>query len=226
VGKIRVLVIDDEPVYQEGLCRILEAEDDLEVVARSSEYEEARRLAEELSPDVVVIGISISQPGTVEIMGQIKAVCPDAAILVVSSTVSGTLLLASLRAGIEGCLLKKTDLHELVSAIRSLHAGKVVLEKNGVSRMLSEIERGEKAGKILMLKEREVEVLKVVAQGGSNKDISQELGISVRTVQTHLANIFAKLNVDTRTEAVLYAIREGWISIDEVKPPDEDEDTG
>lgn len=226
MGKIRVLVVDDEPVYREGLCRILEAEEDLEVVARSSNYEEATGLAEELSPDVVVIGVSIPELSNVQIISRIKALCPDTAILVVSSAVSGSLLLACLQAGVAGYLLKKTDLCEMVSAVRFVHAGEVVLEKEGVTKMLEEIKRGEEAGKILLLKYREVEVLKVVARGGSNKDIAQELGISVRTVQTHLANIFAKLGVDTRTEAVLYAIREGWISLDEVKPPLEDKDTG
>jgi len=226
VAKIGVLIVDDEPVYREGLCRILEAEEDLEVVARSSNYEEARRIAEELSPDVVIIGVSISGLRDVETISRIKAACPDAAILVVGSAISGSLLLACLRAGVAGYLPKKTDLREMVSAVRSLHAGEVVLEKESVSKMLEEIKRGEEAGKILLLKDREVDVLKIVARGGSNKDIAQELGISVRTVQTHLANIFAKLGVDTRTEAVLYAIREGWISLDEVKPPPEDEDTG
>jgi len=226
VAKIGVLIVDDEPVYREGLCRILEAEEDLEVVARSSNYEEARRIAEELSPDVVIIGVSISGLRDVETISRIKAACPDAAILVVGSAISGSLLLACLRAGVAGYLPKKTDLREMVSAVRSLHAGEVVLEKESVSKMLEEIKRGEEAGKILLLKNREVDVLKIVARGGSNKDIAQELGISVRTVQTHLANIFAKLGVDTRTEAVLYAIREGWISLDEVKPPPEDEDTG
>lgn len=226
MAKIGVLIVDDEPVYREGLCRILEAEEDLEVVARSSNYEEARRIAEELSPDVVIIGVSISGLRDVETISRIKAACPDAAILVVGSAISGSLLLACLRAGVAGYLPKKTDLREMVSAVRSLHAGEVVLEKESVSKMLEEIKRGEEAGKILLLKDREVDVLKIVARGGSNKDIAQELGISVRTVQTHLANIFAKLGVDTRTEAVLYAIREGWISLDEVKPPPEDEDTG
>ena len=226
MAKIGVLIVDDEPVYREGLCRILEAEEDLEVVARSSNYEEARRIAEELSPDVVIIGVSISGLRDVETISRIKAACPDAAILVVGSAISGSLLLACLRAGVAGYLPKKTDLREMVSAVRSLHAGEVVLQKESVSKMLEEIKRGEEAGKILLLKDREVDVLKLVARGGSNKDIAQELGISVRTVQTHLANIFAKLGVDTRTEAVLYAIREGWISLDEVKPPPEDEDTG
>ena len=226
MAKIGVLIVDDEPVYREGLCRILEAEEDLEVVARSSNYEEARRIAEELSPDVVIIGVSISGLRDVETISRIKAACPDAAILVVGSAISGSLLFACLRAGVAGYLPKKTDLREMVSAVRSLHAGEVVLEKESVSKMLEEIKRGEEAGKILLLKNREVDVLKIVARGGSNKDIAQELGISVRTVQTHLANIFAKLGVDTRTEAVLYAIREGWISLDEVKPPPEDEDTG
>ena len=226
MGKIGVLIVDDEPVYREGLCRILEAEEDLEVVARSSNYEEARRIAEELSPDVVIIGVSISGLRDVEIVSRIKAACPDAAILVVGSAISGSLLLACLRAGVAGYLPKKTDLREMVSAVRSLHAGEVVLEKESLSKMLEEIRRGEEAGKILLLKNREVEVLKLVARGGSNKDIAQELSISVRTVQTHLANIFAKLGVDTRTEAVLHAIREGWISLDEVKRPPEDKDTG
>jgi len=220
VDNIRVIVADYEPVYQEGLCRILEEEEDMEVVARSSDYEEAVRLAEELTPEVIVIGVNISEPRNIEVIRRIKEACPGTAILAISPAVSGSFLLTCLQAGVDGFLLKKTDLYEMVSAVRSLHRGEVVLEKNGVNKMLSEIERGERAAKILALKDREVEVLKVVAKGGSNKDIAQELGISVRTVQTHMANIFAKLGVDTRTEAVLYALREGWITLDEVKPPE------
>jgi two-component system response regulator NreC len=191
VEKIRVLVVDDEPVYREGLCRILEEEENFEVVARSSDYGEARKLTEKHSPDVVVIGVSIAEPGNLEIISQIRAACPDTAILAVGSAISGTLLLSCLQAGVAGFLLKKAELHEIVNAVRSLHAGEVVLEKKGVSKMLEEIRRGEQVGKILLLKDREVEVLKEVARGASNKDIAQELGISVRTVQTHLANIFA-----------------------------------
>lgn len=163
MGKIRILIVDDEPIYREGLCRILEAKEDLEVVAGSSNYEEAIRLAEELSPDVVVIGVSIPELSNVEIISRIKALCADAAILVVSSAVSGSLLLACLRAGVAGYLLRKTDLREMVNAVRSLHGGEVVLEKEGVSKMLEEIKRGEEAGKILLLKDRGVEVLKLVA---------------------------------------------------------------
>jgi DNA-binding NarL/FixJ family response regulator len=224
--KIRVLIVDSVPVYREGLCRILEEEEDLEVVGRSSDYEEAGRLVEELSPDVLVIGISISEPSNLEVIDRIKAAYPDTAILAVSSSVSGTLLLNCLQAGVAGYLLKKAEPRQMVRAIHAVCEGEVLLEKNGVSKMLEEIKRGEQAGQILLLKDREVEVLKEVARGASNKDIAQELGLSIRTVQTHLANIFAKLGVDTRTEAVLYAVREGWISLDEVKPPTQDEDTG
>ncbi len=220
MDKIRVIVADDEPIYREGLCRILEEEEDIEVVAKSSDYEEAVRLAEELTPGVIVIGVSISEPRSVEVTRRIREVSADTAILGVSHTISGSFLLTYLRAGAAGFLLKKTDLREMVSSIRALCRGEVVLEKNGVTKMLNEIERGELAAKILLLKDREVEVLKVVARGGSNKDVAQELGISGRTVQTHMANIFAKLGVDTRTEAVLYALREGWITLDEVKPPE------
>jgi DNA-binding NarL/FixJ family response regulator len=226
VEKIRVLVVDDEPVYCEGLCRILGEEENFEVVASLSNYEEAAKQAQKLGPDVVVIGIRIAEPSNLEVIRQVRAVCSNAAILAINSVVSGTLLLSCLQAGIAGFLLKKTEIHQIVNAVRSLSAGEVVLEKKGVSKMLEEIRRGEQAGEILVLKDRELEVLKEVARGATNKDIAQELGISVRTVQTHLANIFAKLGVDTRTEAVLYAVREGWISLDEVKPPAEEEDTG
>ena len=226
MGKIRVLIIDSVPVYREGLCQILEEEDDLEVVGKSSDYEQAGKLASELSPDVFVIGINISDPSTLEIISRVKEACPETAILAVSSAVSGTLLLSCLQAGVAGYLRKKTEPPQMVRAVRLVHDGEVLLDKNGVGKMLEEIKRGEQAGHSLLLRNREIEVLKEVGKGASNKDISQKLGISIRTVQTHLANIFAKLGVDTRTEAVLYAVREGWIGIDEVKPPAPDDDAG
>lgn len=222
--KVRVLVVDDEPVYREGLCHILEEEEDLEVVGKTSNYKEAGKLAQKVKPDVTVIGINTATgSANLKIISQLKGVCPDTAILAVSSTISGTLLLNCLKAGIAGYLLKKTDLKEMVNAVRSLYAGEILLEKQGVDEMVEEIKRSEQAGKMLLLKDRELDVLKEVGRGASNKDIAQELDISVRTVQTHLANIFAKLGVDTRTEAVLYALREGWISLDEVKPPPEED---
>ncbi len=218
MGKIKVLVADDHPAFREGLCRLLEDEKDLECVAKSSNGEETIRLAKELLPDVAIIDIAMPGINGIEAAKQIKAACPAIAILMISAYGYESYIVASLQAGAAGYLLKDVPLRELVNAIRFVHAGETVLNFKAAGKILRRLAAGrdEKRRGLEELHRRELEVLKLAAKGLSNKEIAAELVISERTVQTHLVNIFKKLEVGSRTEAVLHALKEGWLSPDDL----------
>jgi len=216
--KIRVLIADDHPAFREGLCQLIEHEEDLECVAKPADGEEAVRLAIELLPDVAIIDIAMPGLNGIEAARQIKAARPAIAILMVSAFGYESYVLASLRAGAAGYLLKNTPLRELTNAIRSVHASEAVFDLKAASKILRRLadDKGEKRGGLEELQPRELEVLRLAGKGMSNKEIAGELVLSERTVQTHLVNIFRKLGVGSRTEAVLHALREGWLTLDDL----------
>jgi len=218
VKKIKVLVADDHPAFREGLCRLLEDEDDLEIVAKSANGEEAVSLAVEMKPDVVVLDVAMPKINGIEAAKRIKEANPNTAILMISAYSYGAYMLDSLRAGAAGYLLKNVPLRELINAIRALSEGKAVFDLKAAGQTLRRLaaDKGEIRTGIEELQSRELDVIKLVAKGMSNKEIATELGISDRTVQTHLVNIFKKLDVGSRTEAVLHALKEGWLTHDDL----------
>lgn len=218
VEKIHILVADDHPAFREGLCRLLEDEKDLEIVAKAEDGEQAVKLALQLKPDVVVIDVDMPKLNGIEAAKQIKAICPTIAILMVSAFSYQSYILASLRAGAAGYLLKSAPLRELISAIRLVCAGEGVFDLKATSKILYRLtaETGNDFRAFEPLNRRELDVLKLAAKGMSNRGIAEKLFISARTVQTHLVNIFGKLQVGSRTEAVLRALKEGWLSFDDL----------
>ena len=218
VEKIHILVADDHPAFREGLCRLLEDEDDLEIVAKADNGGQAVRLALQLKPEVVVIDVDMPELNGIEAAKQIKANCPTIAILIVSAFSYQSYILAALRAGAAGYLLKSAPLRELISAIRLVHAGEGIFDLKAVGKILSRLtaETRDDVRVFEPLNRRELDVLKLAAKGMSNKVIAEELFISPRTVQTHLVNIFGKLQVGSRTEAVLRALKEGWFTFDDL----------
>lgn len=216
--KIRVLVADDHPVYREGLCRFLGEEGDIEVVARPEGGEEAVRLAEELRPDVVIIDVAMRPLNGIDAARQIKSISPDTAILMLSAFGYESYLLSSLHAGAAGYMLKNARINDIISAVRMLFRGEAVFDLKGISGILGRLQ-GEgdyRQRQFVELHSREVEVLKLAAKGMTNKEIATNLGISERTVQTHIFNILRRLGVGSRTEAVLHALREGWFTLDDL----------
>ena len=218
--KVRILIADDHAFVREGTRRILEQEPDLEVVAEAGDGEEAVRLASELKPDVAIIDVAMPKLDGIEATRQIKTLCPAVAVLVLSAYDDDQFIFGLLEAGAAGYLLKNVRGREIVDAIRAVDAGESVLHpsvaRKVLNRFASVSSRVQRKKPLEVLTDREMEVLRMVTKGLSNKDIAQELCLSVRTVQGHLANIFNKLRVSSRTEAVVHALREGWVTLDDV----------
>lgn len=218
--KIKILIADDHAFVREGTRRILEQEPDLEVVAEAGDGEETVELASDLKPDVALVDVAMPKLDGIEATRQIKAVCPEIAVLVLSAYDDDQFVFGLLEAGAAGYLLKSVRGHEIVEAIRAVHAGESVLHPSVARKVLNRFAHvygKPRERKVLeLLTEREMDVLKLVTKGLSNKDIADELYLSVRTVQGHLANIFNKLRVSSRTEAVVHALKEGWVTLDDL----------
>lgn len=212
------MIADNHPAFREGLCQLLEGEEDLKCIAKPEDGEEAVRLAKELAPDVAIIDVAMPKLNGIEAAKQIKVACPNTAILMVSAFGYESYVLASLRAGAAGYLLKSAPLRELTNAVHSVQAGEGVFDLKAASKILQRLsaEKGEEKRSPEELHRRELQVLKLAAKGISNKQIASKLSISERTVQTHLVNIFRKLGVGSRTEAVLHALKEGWLTLDDL----------
>jgi len=208
--KIKILIADDHAIVREGIRRIFEREQDMKVVAEACDGEEAVRQATSLKPDVAIIDISMPKVDGIEATKQIKALCRNISVLVLSAYDDDQFIFNLLEAGAAGYLLKDRAVYNGESVLHPSVARKV-LDRFG---QISSKPKEEKP--LELLSEREMEVMKLVTRGLSNKDIADELCLSVRTVQGHLVNIFNKLNVSSRTEAVVHALKEGWVTLDNV----------
>jgi DNA-binding NarL/FixJ family response regulator len=220
MAKIKVMIADDHAFVREGTRRILEQESDLQVIAEAGDGEEAVKFACDLKPDVALLDVAMPRLDGVEATRRIKAVCPSVAVLVLSAYDDDQFVFGLLEAGAAGYLLKNVRGQEIVNAIRAVHAGESVLHPSVARKVLNRFAgvppKTRQSKSLDVLTEREMEVLKMVTKGLSNKDIADGLYLSVRTVQGHLANIFNKLRVSSRTEAVVLALREGWVTLDDV----------
>ncbi len=219
--KITVLLADDHPLLRQALKSLLEKEDDFEIVAEAGDGEEAARLATELRPDVVIMDISMPKLDGLEATRQIKAACPETAVLALTVHNDDQSILEILQAGAAGYLVKSVFGDEVVQAIRAVVTGDMVLSPSIGQRLLKYAARYPtkpvllKAGE--KLSTRELEILKLTAKGMMNKDIALSLGLELRTVKGHLSNIFSKLGVGSRTEAVITGLRAGFLSLDDLQ---------
>lgn len=222
-SKITVLLADDHAIVREGTRELLEREPDMQVVAEAANGEEAVHLALKTKPDVIAMDISMPRMNGIEATRKIKQALPKTSILVFTAYDEDPYVFALLEAGAAGYLLKNVRSSELVSAIRSVAMGESVLHPSVAKKLINKV--SQKAIRPAMaapdpLSERESQVLLLAARGLGNKEIAAELNISPRTVQVHLANIFSKFGVGSRTEAVLYAVKNGWISLSDATTPD------
>lgn len=221
MAKIKILIADDHAVVREGTRRILEQEPDMEVVGEAGDGEEAVNLAASLKPDVAIIDIAMPKLDGIEATKRIKATWPSINILILSAYDDDQFIFSLLEAGAAGYLLKSIRSRELIDAIRAVYSGESVLHPSIARKVLNRFvsasgkpEGQEPSG---MLSDREMEVLKLAAKGLSNQDIAERLCLSIRTVQGHLGHIFNKLQVGSRTEAVVRALKEGWVTLDDVR---------
>jgi DNA-binding NarL/FixJ family response regulator len=215
------MIADDHAVVREGTRRILEQEPDMEVVGEAGDGEEAVNLATSLKPDVAIIDIAMPKLDGIEATKRIKAASPSINVLILSAYDDDQFIFSLLEAGAAGYLLKSIRSRELIDAIRAVYSGESVLHPSIARKVLNRFvstsgkpEGQEPSG---VLSEREMEVLKLAAKGLSNQDIAEKLCLSIRTVQGHLGHIFNKLQVGSRTEAVVRALKEGWITLDDVR---------
>ena len=216
--KIRVLLAEDHAIMREGVREFIGRESDMEVVGEAGDGEEAVKLTSQLKPDVVVMDIRMPKLNGIEATKQIKAKLPNTAILILTAYDSDQYIFALLEAGAAGYLLKGIRTHELIDAIRAVYAGESVLHPVIASRVIRRVVTPATADSkaVEALSEREMEILKIAAKGISNKDIAEQLFLSPRTVQVHLGNIFNKLGVASRTEAVLYGLKRGWLTLEDL----------
>jgi len=216
---IKVMLADDHVLLRQGTRELLDQQADIQVVAEAGDGEEAVWLAHVNRPDVIVVDIAMPKLNGLEATRQIKAANPNVAVLVLTAYDDDEYVFAFLEAGAAGYLLKDVGIQDLIEAIRAVHAGESVLHRAVTRKVIEHFRHmarpqpGEAKPISEHLTGRETQVLRLAAKGMTNRQIAAELSISDRTVQAHLSNVFNKLGVGSRTEAVLYAVREGWLSL-------------
>jgi len=222
--KIRVLLVEDHVLVREGTRELLSREDDLQVVAEAGDGEEAVQLAAEHRPDVVIMDIAMPKLNGLEATKRIKAIHPAAAVLVLTAYDDDQHIFAFLEAGAVGYVLKDISANDLIKTIRTVHAGESILHPAiarkvadyFARRLVKQHAEEREISAFDRLTRRETEILKLTAQGMRNREIADALTISLRTVQSHLSSIYSKLGVDSRMDAVLYALREGRLALEDI----------
>ncbi|MEV7564502.1 response regulator transcription factor [Streptomyces tanashiensis] len=206
---IRVLLVDDHQVVRRGLRTFLEVQDDIEVVGEASDGAEGVDRAEELRPDVVLMDVKMPGTDGIEALKRLRELANPARVLIVTSFTEQRTVVPALRAGACGYVYKDIDPDALAGAIRSVHAGHVLLQPEVAGALLAQEDSHGGTGRGSTLTEREREVLGLIADGRSNREIARALVLSEKTVKTHVSNILMKLDLADRTQAALWAVRHG-----------------
>jgi len=218
MSPIRILIADDHTLMRQGLRQLCEGLGGLSVVAEAEDGAQAVTLARTTQPDVILMDIVMPDLDGVEAIRQIMHEMPTARIIALTMYRQEQYMVAAIRAGARGYLLKTVDAGELIAAIEAVHRGEYLIDPIIAARVLSELHLGmPESPRIEPLTEGEMAVLRLVAQGVDNQKIAQALNYSVYTVANRLRTIYEKLHVTNRTQAALYALRQGWATLDE--PP-------
>jgi len=217
---IRVLLADDHTIVRAGIRKFLESAGDIEVVAEAENGETAEILIARHHPDVAVLDIQMPRATGIEVARWIKANERSVGVLILTAYDDEPYVMAVLEAGANGYVLKTASPEEVIRAVREVYEGKSVLDPAVTHTLMSHVFQNSDNQPVETPTERELEVLRLAARGYTNKAIGVQLGISDRTVQGHLAHVFAKMNASSRTEAVMRAVSLGWIAQD-IANPDE-----
>ena len=209
-ASIRILIVDDHAIVREGQRALIDTEPGMEVVGEAADGDQAVRLARSLRPDVILLDLAMPRKGGIEAIGEIKEEDPEARILVLTSFAKDDKVYAAIKAGALGYLMKDASPQEILAAIGEVYRGEPSMPPAIAQKLMRELQRSSDLPPTEEpLTEREVEVLKLVAQGLPNQEIADTLVISERTVGTHVSNILGKLHLANRTQAAIYAWREG-----------------
>ncbi|MFD5228421.1 response regulator [Streptomyces qaidamensis] len=206
---IKVLLVDDHQVVRRGLRTFLEVQDDIAVVGEAADGSEGVDRAEELKPDVILMDVKMPGMDGVDALRRLRELANPARVLVVTSFTEQRTVVPALRAGAAGYVYKDVDPDALAGAIRSVHAGHILLQPEVAGALLAQEESNAGTGRAGSLTEREREVLGLIADGRSNREIARALVLSEKTVKTHVSNILMKLDLADRTQAALWAVRHG-----------------
>ncbi len=225
-GTIRVAVADDQRLFTKGLSGLVDMLPGVEVVGVAFDGEEAVALCREKEPDVVLMDISMPKMDGISATREIKDLLPQTAVIILTGHEEDEHVFEGIKAGAQGYLLKDSEPEDLSRAIRTVHAGDTIIAPDLAQKMLTTFEGGRSGSSRLApppLTERELEVIKSLARGMSDRQIARSLDISEKTVRNHTSNIYRKLHIFDRTQAVIYAIREGVIDVGELeyRPPRE-----
>jgi len=226
--KITVMLVDDHPVFRQGLRRVLESEDDLDVIAEVDDGLEALRQAKRLVPDVMLLDINLPNMNGLQVARSLKDTLLEINIIMLTAYHDDQQVFHAIRAGASAYFPKDVSPRRLIEAIRLVHQGSYVVEDRVLEKpqvgewLLAQFEEadadvnGDLGSLLVPLSPREMEILQHIAQGKSNKEIAYELGISRQTVKNHMTSILRKLAVNDRTQAAIYALRRGWIRLQDI----------
>jgi DNA-binding NarL/FixJ family response regulator len=219
VDVIKVAIVDDQRLFVDGLAKILGIPPDMVVVGRAHTGEEAVELCLRAEPDVVLMDLSMPGMGGISATRKLLSLLPRTQVLVLTVHTEDANLFQAIKAGAQGYILKDCTPEDLTSAIQSVHAGDTITSPDIAKKMITTFE-GIRSNTELTpsLTEREIEVIKALAQGKSNKEIARDLDISEKTVRNHASNIYKKLHIFDRTQAVIYAVRHGLVDLEQPEP--------
>jgi DNA-binding NarL/FixJ family response regulator len=219
--KTKILIADDHAMLREGMRNLLEKEKDFELVGEAADGEEAVQLAGKLKPDIIIMDIVMPRLNGIEATKQIKQVSPSTALLILTAYSDIRYIIGLLEAGACGYLLKNSPGKDVIRAIRAVRSGESVLDSEVTRKLVQRLaslskspDEREASGQ---LTPREIEILKWAARGLSNKELSEKLFISLRTVKAHMTNIFNKLGCSSRTDAIIKGLKQGYIDLNDIQ---------
>ena len=221
MSDITIVLGEDHLITRQGILRLLEDEEGLSIIGEASNGEEAVQMVTDLKPDVVIMDIAMPKLNGIEATRQIKVIHPRTGVLILSAYDDDEYVFAMLKAGAAGYLLKSVSGDELIRAVKAIHNGEPVLDPGIAKKVMNYFKFQNKIPSVKEdsehLSKRELDIIKLAAKGLTNKEIADQLHLSFRTVEGHMRDVFNKLGVGSRTEAVLFGLRKGWFTLEELE---------